>query len=694
MGSILSIDDRLGIIEKWNPRKAEQLRLAWLLENEDGKKDVRWYIDNIAEMILLEPKYKNSAFLSVPPEETAVNGDIEIGDVMKGKATLYPLKLKKHSLLKHVGLFGSTGSGKTNSLYGMIKSMSENDIPILVFDFSKRNYRDLMETKLKNKINVFTVGKNTTPFRFNPLIPPEKILPSVWAKRFAEVFDHAYFLLGGGRHIVLKALDDLYAKHGVYSNSGRYPTIPEVRDWVAGYESKKLSFRERNWVSTAKRALDSLCSKETGDMFVREGIKPCQLLNGITVLELDSLNEDNRVFFIEILLQWLRDWLLENWKKEELAGVIILEEAHYVLNREKSKRIGSETVMDLLFREIRELGMGIIYADQHPSKVSYSALGNTNVQIYMRLNMDSKYDSDVVDASKMLGLKGDEIDYIRNLGVGQGIIRSGTFHKPFLLGFPRMPVEKGKVTDEKIRHLMKDKLKTFYGDKTVFHDGKMINETKDVELGGMEFRIIKALGSGEAVSRTELMHNLNTSSKILGGRMGVLINKGHVRYRMAKVYRNKVCYYYLTEKGVNLFRCLTGRGEAKPKKSENLHKQIKNLVIEKYVKEGFTVGNSNVGTGNVDVVLEKDGKTAKIEIETGANSNDWLYRNIEKCAAVAGSTYFLCADKKVRNRVLQQAARHSLYVNREFIISVLTFQQLKEGSKWEQIRFEERTDKK
>jgi len=685
MSSILSIDDRLKIIEKWDPRKAEELRLTYLLEDEDeGRRDVRWYIENLAEMVVIDPKYRDSSILSVPPEETAARGEIEIGNVMRGRVPVYPLKLKRQSLLKHIGIFGSTGSGKTNALYSIIRSISENNIPILIFDFSKRNYRDLLESELGNKINVFTVGKNTAPFRFNPLLPPEKMLPSIWIKRFGEIFDHAYWLLGGGRYIVMKALEDIYRRYGVYSNSNKYPTISEVRDWVSNYETKRLTFREKNWVSTAKRALDSLCSKETGDIFVRDGIKPIQLLNGITILELDGLNEENRVFFIEIILQWLRDWLLENWEKEKIAGVIVLEEAHHVLGRKAEKQIGSETVVDLLFREVRELGMGIIFADQMPSKVSYSALENSNTQVYMKLNLDSKNDSNTLDASKMLGLKDEEIDYLKNLEVGQGIVKSDVFHKPFMISFPKVNVRKGVVTDKRLIMVMKKRLGEIYG-------GDYLNNEKreDIELDELDLKIIKALGDGEAVSKTELMHHLNTSGKLLNERMGVLINNGYVRYRMARVYRNKVCYYYLTDKGAALFRKLTGKEEVKPE-YETLHQQMKDFVIEKCTGEKCTVGDSNIGTGYVDVLLGRDRKIAKIEVETGENSDEWLYRNIDKCVRVRGATCFLCANEKVKKRVLEQAKKYRDENNRRFRLFVLTFGQLKQlehGQHWDEYRF-------
>ncbi|MCH7761355.1 hypothetical protein IIA15_08185, partial [candidate division TA06 bacterium] len=273
-----------------------------------------------------------------------------------------------------------------NLSYSLIEKLSDQNVPVIIFDFSKRNYKDLLSTHLKDRINLYTLGRTPAPFKFNPLKPPPGILLSQWMKEFSSIFDHAYWLLGGGRAVILKALDNVFA-------SNKHPTMQDLKAWLDEYGTSSLPSRERNWISTAMRPLESLCFKEVGDIFnIKEGILPSEFFTPgrITILELDALDTNDKTFFIEIILQWIRDWLLVNWKKEQLAGVVILEEAHHVLNREKAKKMGSETVMELVFREVRELGLGIIYIDQHPSMVSYPALGNTSTHVYMNLGLDTR----------------------------------------------------------------------------------------------------------------------------------------------------------------------------------------------------------------------------------------------------------------------------------------------------------------
>jgi DNA helicase HerA-like ATPase len=239
--------------------KATKLETAYLLWDENGRKRILDIVDAIKASVFSDKDLKESILMEPPPKEITINGDFQLGSVLYGKKQLYPLFLNKSDLLTHIGIFGSSGSGKTNIVYSLVKELAKLQIPVLIFDFSKRNYRDLLSiTGLKDKIKIYTVGRNVLPFRFNPLKPPEGVQVSQWAKEFSEVFDHAYWLRGGGRYIILKALEDLYKKY-----SPSYPKIFDLKVWLDRYQPTVTSARERNWIATAERPLTSLTFQET-----------------------------------------------------------------------------------------------------------------------------------------------------------------------------------------------------------------------------------------------------------------------------------------------------------------------------------------------------------------------------------------------------------------------------------------------
>ena len=100
------------------------------------------------------------------------------------------------------------------------------------------------------------------------------------------------------------------------------------------------------------------------------------------VFEFDALTNADKIFFIESLILWIHHYRLQEETRETFKHAIIIEEAHHVLFRKKQSK---ESIMDILLREIRELGESIILIDQHPSLISIPSLGNTNCTIAMNL---------------------------------------------------------------------------------------------------------------------------------------------------------------------------------------------------------------------------------------------------------------------------------------------------------------------
>jgi len=674
-------------------KKAAKLETAYLLGDERYRKRVAAIIDALKATVLSDESLKDSVLVTPPEKHVAEAGDFQLGTILYGHKELYPLRINKNDLLTHIGIFGSSGSGKTNIVHYLSHTLAEQEVPMLIFDFSKRNYRDLLQIpELKDRIKVYTVGRDVIPFRFNPLKPPAGVQISQWAKEFAEVFDHAYWLLGGGRHVILKALDSLYKKY-----DPGYPKMTDLKMWLERYTYTQTSSRERNWVSTAQRPLESLCLRETGNIFdCDEGLLPSEFFKkgSITILELDSLSNDDKTFFIEIILQWIRDWLLVSNVREKLIGVIVLEEAHHVLNREKTKKFGVETVTDLIFREIRELGIGMIYVDQHPSLVSYPALGNTSTHIYMNLGLDTKYSSDVQDASNMLGLKEDDVDYLRRLPTGHSfiLIRKSVFPNPFLVKFPLMPLEKGRITDDSVREAMGTKLMEELQLKPKLAENltgplaeklaenaspkafvKDIVKRQDIEkrikkVNSKGWDIMETLANADAAYTSQIYKKLKMSHKVFNREVKELIDLGFVSTREGKVYKQTAIYYFLTHQGELAFALKTGKLQSVPKEAE-----LNNFDLEKAKDAIITAltlkGWAPVKNSGKRIVFEENGQKRVINIETAVDRTQ-IRDNVEN-AAMDGEMYFVCGSQKVKTAVVQEAAKFS-YRHRGMNIVVYT----------------------
>jgi hypothetical protein len=636
---------------------ASALSRAYLLGDEEVRNRIFEIVDSAKAAVFSSQEMAGTVLIEPPERQVFARGDIKIGTILYGRKKLYPIRLKKDSLLRHMAIFGSSGYGKTNLAYDLIRELSDKDIPVIVFDFSKRNYKDLLSTPLRDRIDVFTVGRNVSPFRFNPLRPPPGVMMSQWMKEFAQIFDHAYWLLGGGRHVILKALDDLVEKNAE-------PRLTDIKDMLQEFKESNLSVRERNWLATAERPLESLCFKELGEVFnCDKGMLPSDFFRRgrITILELESLDTNDKGFFIEIVLQWIRDWLLESGSKERLKGVIFLEEAHHVLNREKAKKMGSETVVDLIFREVRELGVGMIYIDQHPSLVSYPALGNTSTHIYMNLGLDTKQSSDVLDASNMLGLNYDEQGYyLRRLPIGSGFMlcRGSDFAEPFLVSFPKFEMEKGSVSDKEIMEFMKGRVTLEKADPDLREDKELEGEISDDG-----WKIMRMIGNARGTFASQLYKDLRMSGNAFKNKADLLLDLGVVGMKVGKIRKNKLNYYYLTDLGQKLYA--TRYGE----------QVLTTPVKDREIVDVFQLGGWKSSFKDGIIRIEKNNKSVEIAVQKN-NDRDEISVRLKKYS------YFICASDNIRNAVIQEAAKQGKAVL--FITTELDFG---EEGKFEKIQF-------
>ena len=101
-------------------------------------------------------------------------------------------------------------------------------------------------------------------------------------------------------------------------------------------------------------------------------------------------------------------------------------------------------------REIRELGESVVLLDQHPHKISVSALGNC----FTKIGFSTSLAQDIAALSKSMLITRDQQQYFGMLKVGQAIVKTGNNPFPFLIDVPDINIRKGKVTDEAIRERM------------------------------------------------------------------------------------------------------------------------------------------------------------------------------------------------------------------------------------------------
>ena len=116
---------------------------------------------------LLAEKYRIStiedSITLPPPVKEESRGDIFIGDTRYLSQPSLKFSLNLPELTRHMGIFGSTGTGKTTLAKNILRELTKQRIPFIVFDWEK-NYRDLI--KENKEVKIFTLGTDISTFYF------------------------------------------------------------------------------------------------------------------------------------------------------------------------------------------------------------------------------------------------------------------------------------------------------------------------------------------------------------------------------------------------------------------------------------------------------------------------------------------------------------------------------------------------
>jgi len=428
--------------------QADRLWMGYLAENEAGREQILDYLELLAAQQFHGSLNSDGPGL-VPPEAREAAGEYVLGDVAYNGKPIFPFGLRENEWTQHVGVFGRSGAGKTNLGFIIVKELLAKGKPVLVFDW-KRNYRDLVTLPGFEKVAVYTVGRPVSPFSFNPLIPPRGTNPQTWLKKLIQVIAHAYLLGDGVMYLLQEAIDQVYRDAGVYDGSvARWPTFRDVSQTL---RDRKTSGREAGWLSSAMRAVSSLCFGDM-DQLLNEGNDDLEeLLTRPVILELDGLTQSDKVMVAEAMLLWIHHFRMAGPVREVFCHSIVIEEAHHLLADERKALSGGQSVMEITFREIREFGEAMVILDQHPSQISMSALGNS----YCTFCFNLKHRTDVNAISQAMLLQEEARDIPGNLQIGEAIVRlQGRSVKPFVIHVPEFVLTKGSFTDAMVsRHMI------------------------------------------------------------------------------------------------------------------------------------------------------------------------------------------------------------------------------------------------
>lgn len=599
----------------------EKMNKLWLLYQTEADLEKRREIEGVVHSLAakhLNENYQNNKILLPPPETRNPTDGIFLGTIHYGDEPRSEFRLPIDHLLLHCGIFGATGAGKTNLCFLIVKQLLERKIPFMIFDW-KRNYRDVLETEWgrEKDIIIYTVGRDIVPFSFDPLTPPPGTDRETWESKVIDILCHSHFL-GHGVRYWLKILLNATAQHS-------------LQGLLNAIRQTKAVGRPRQWLDSALRAVGDLCLGHAGRVFNSNPIEKIEdLLSRNVIFELDALGEDAKKFFIELLLAWIHQYRLTQSSREIMRHVLVIEEAHHILQKERAYQ-EKETIMDITFREIRELSEAIILTDQHPSEISKPALGNTGTTVIMRL----KHADDVRASADSILLDHKDRDYIGQLPTGFAIVKAPEIAKPFLVRIPLVEMKKGLVTDE----MLKEKYRGYSAlnevippvqnqkeDVPSIPSKDKVAEGNEEKLTELEVRFLKDILDHSASGVVERYRRLGLTTQKGTNLKQALIQKRIIREHSISTGNGAIKFLEVTQAGCEALRRSVHDVSAisfSTRYGGPEHRYWVEIIANEMRTHGFQVEKEYpIGEGKtVDIVATKNGKKIAVEVETGKSSS-------------------------------------------------------------------------
>jgi hypothetical protein len=389
---------------------------------------------------------------SANPEDRMTLGHVfDLGQVTKNT-----VELDNRSLNMHTFITGSTGSGKSNTVYQMLMELRQDEIPFLVIEPAKGEYKDVFGNY--PDVNVFSTNPNIAPLiNLNPFKFPESIHVLEHVDGLVEIFSVCWPMYDAMPAFFKEAILRSYETAGWdLGSSGFDGDAPEYPDFDvlsgqldylienSGYHSDIKS----NYKGALLTRVKSLTVGLNKFIFTNAQTPYEQLFDQNCILDISRVKSgETKALIMGLTVYILNEYRVD--KKSEsnrgLRHVTVLEEAHNLLKNtsqgQNSELIGkSVEMLTNTIAEIRTYGEGFIIVDQSPSSVDIAAIKNTNTKIVLR----TPEANDRQAVGRSIGLTEDQVNEIAKLPSGVAVVYQNDWISPVLTMVDKANVVEGK----------------------------------------------------------------------------------------------------------------------------------------------------------------------------------------------------------------------------------------------------------
>lgn len=524
---------------------------------------------------------RNIFYLSSEDKKREINlGKIyHMGSVENTK-----VNLDKKSLAMHTFITGSTGTGKSNTIYKMLNELNNEGVKFLVVEPAKGEYKHIFGHR--NDVNVFGTNPYQTkllkinPFKFSKTI---HVLEHI--DRLIEIFNVCWPMYAAMPAVLKEAVEKSYEDAGWdldrsinRYNENLYPTFNDVLINLSSVINNSAFSDELkgNYIGSLVTRVKSLTNGLNGRIFSGDELDNELLFNSNTIIDLSRVGAmETKAMVMGIIIMRLQEFRMnEGGMNKELKHVTVLEEAHNIFKRtsteqssEGSNLTGKSVEMIAnSIAEMRTYGEGFIIADQSPGMIDMSAIRNTNTKIILRL---PEYEDRRL-VGKAAGLSDEQIEEISKLETGVATVYQNNWIEAVLCKIDKFDTEeiefiekeefkdddlilKNKLSkillanhvservDYKIDDIIKEVIASKYNSQLKINIIKALNSLEKNELKDVSKIILSLYGNNEAFRKAQNSENFEEWNK------NVLENIDKDIFDLNENYRNAILQCLLRE---------------------------------------------------------------------------------------------------------------------------------------------------
>lgn len=454
----------------------------WNVNNANGKKVKEYltkfshplFINPINSNILLSPasvsnSYELAVNVGIPKKsiiglpvfemaafgrnvlETNVSDEtaeqIELGSIYHmGEKQNVPVRLNLKSLSMHTFVTGSTGSGKSNTVYQLLRELNRQGVHYLVIEPAKGEYKHVFGN---GDAEVYGTNPYVSPLlKINPFRFPVGIHVLEHIDRLIEIFNVCWPMYAAMPAVLKDSVERAYVHTGWDLETSEnkkscelFPTFADVLEELTLVMEESAFSQEvkDNYIGSLATRVKSLTNGIYRRIFAQEELGDKKLFDENVIIDLSRVGSvETKSMIMGILVMRLQEYRMTSGAMNaDLNHVTVLEEAHNLLKKtsteqssESSNLLGkSVEMLANIIAEVRTYGEGFIIADQSPGLLDTSVIRNTNTKIILRL--PEKTDRELVGYAA--GLNEEQIGELAKLKQGVAAVYQNNWIEPVLV---------------------------------------------------------------------------------------------------------------------------------------------------------------------------------------------------------------------------------------------------------------------